>query len=71
MTQVHPHQFDVPDMDCSGCVASIERAVHKLDAAATVSADLTTKRVVVGSTAATPDIKAAIEGAGFDVRTAA
>ncbi|MDR3521294.1 MAG: heavy metal-associated domain-containing protein [Acidocella sp.] len=71
MTQAAPHQFDVPDMDCSGCVASIERAVHKLDAAATVDANLTTKRVVVDSAAATADIKAAIEGAGYDVKTAA
>ncbi len=71
MTQATPHQFDIPDMDCEGCVASIERAVHKLDNAATVNANLKTKRVEVGSAAATSDIKAAIEGAGYDVKTPA
>ncbi|OYY04903.1 MAG: hypothetical protein B7Y73_03040 [Acidocella sp. 35-58-6] len=71
MTQIPPHQFDIPDMDCEGCVASIKRAVSKLDPAATVDANLTTKRVVVSSAVATPDIKAAIEGAGYDVTTVA
>ena len=71
MTPPTPHQFDIPDMDCEGCVASIERAVHKLDASASVNANLTTKRVVVGSLVTTTEIKAAIEGAGYDVHTVA
>ncbi|HQT65234.1 MAG: hypothetical protein B7Z75_11170 [Acidocella sp. 20-57-95] len=70
MTETTTHNFDVPDMDCDGCVASIQKAVYRLDAAASVVADLTTKRVVVGSTASTNAIKAAIENAGYDVAPA-
>ena len=62
MTQI----FNVPDMDCGGCVRAITDAVHRLDAAATVQADLTTKRVSIG-TASGEDFGKAIEAAGFTV----
>ena len=39
----------VPDMDCDGCVQAITRAVRRGDPAATVAADLATKRVTVES----------------------
>jgi copper chaperone CopZ len=63
MTQI----FDVPDMDCGGCVRSITDAVHKLDAAATVQADLATKRVQITGEG---DFLSAIESAGFTVSPA-
>eukprot|EP01037_Dinobryon_pediforme_P010811 gene10811-10890_t len=36
-------RFTIPDMDCEGCIASITKAVHRIDANAIVHADLTTK----------------------------
>lgn len=68
MAQSTPLQFIVPDMDCEGCVSSITRAVQRLDADASVSADLTTKHVIVGSTVEAHEIAHAIEGAGFTVK---
>jgi copper chaperone len=65
-----PMQFDVPDMECQSCVKSITKAVHLVDAGAQVSADLTTKRVVIGGTGAVRDYAAAIEDAGFSVKVA-
>jgi copper chaperone len=63
MTQI----FTIPDMDCGGCVRAITEAVHRLDAAATVQADLATKLVQVNGTG---DFAAAIESAGFTVSPA-
>ncbi len=60
MTQI----FTIPDMDCGGCVRAITDAVHKQDAAATLEADLATKRVQINGTG---DFAAAIESAGFTV----
>ncbi len=60
--------FTVPDMDCQACVRAITEAVHRLDAAATVSADLTAKQVAIGSGHPAQELAAAIEGAGFTVQ---
>lgn len=57
--------YTVPDMDCGGCVASITRAVQKLDGTATVKADLDTKKVEVASSLSAETIRSAIEDAGF------
>ena len=58
-------------MDCESCVRSITTAVQKVDANASVSADLATKRVVIGGVGDTHEFVAAIEGAGFTVKAAA
>ncbi len=57
--------YTVPDMDCGGCVASITRAVQKLDGAASVKADLETKKVEVTSGLSDAAIRGVIEDAGF------
>ncbi|MBU6449716.1 MAG: heavy-metal-associated domain-containing protein [Rhodospirillales bacterium] len=62
--------FTVPDMDCGGCIRSITEAIHKVDPAAKVEADLTTKLVSVGGAAEAAVYASAIEGAGFDVEEA-
>ncbi len=69
MAQSTPLQFIVPDMDCEGCVSSITNAVQKLDADASVTADLESKQVVIGSTVEAHEIATAIEGAGFTVKS--
>ena len=56
--------FSIPDMDCGSCVRTITQAVHRLDAAASVVADLATKHVRISGNG---DFAAAIEDAGFTV----
>ncbi len=70
MAHSTPIQFDIPNMDCKGCVTSITDAVHRIDATASVAADLETKRVVIGGSGEVKDFIAAIEGAGFTVKAA-
>ena len=55
----------INDMTCGGCVASISRVVKNLDAAATVTADVATKRVTVETKNDACTIIAAISEAGF------
>jgi len=70
MAKSTPLQFKLPDMDCQSCINSIEIAVHKIDADASVAADLKTKHVVIGSDAQAEQLIAAIQKAGFDVKAA-
>ncbi len=71
MANSTPLQFDVPDMDCDACIASITKAVQRVDPKADVSADLETKRVVIGAQGEPHDFMAAIEAAGYTVKPAA
>ncbi len=63
-------RFTIPDMDCQGCVASITRAVQKLDATATVTADLPTHIVEIVSTKDAAALSAVIDAAGYTVQAA-
>jgi copper chaperone len=67
-----PLQFDVPGMTCDSCVTAITKAVQLVDPAASVTADLETKRVIVGSKSdrEAHEFIAAITDAGFDVDAA-
>ncbi|MGE4480662.1 heavy-metal-associated domain-containing protein [Acidocella sp.] len=64
-------RFTVPDMDCGGCVRSITEAIHHLDPAARVEADLATKLVSVSGVAVAQTYEDAIADAGFTVEKAA
>ena len=64
-------RFTVPDMTCGGCVASITKAVQRLDPAATVLADLATHRVEIASSQPAAALAAAIDDAGFTAQHAA
>lgn len=58
--------FEVTDMTCGHCVASITRAVQALDAQARVQVDLAAHRVDIdGASADAALLKAAISDAGF------
>jgi copper chaperone len=63
-------RFTIPDMDCEGCVASITKAVHRIDASATVQADLKTKLVEIQSAEGDQALKSAIDDAGYTVQAA-
>jgi copper chaperone len=61
------YEFDVQDMSCGHCVASVTRAVQKLDAAARVDVDLAAKKVRVESARTLDEVRTAIADAGFPV----
>lgn len=63
--------FTIEDMSCGRCVSAIEAAVKEVDRAATVTANLETKRVDVASSADAATIKAALEAIGYDARPVA
>ncbi|MBL8379155.1 MAG: heavy-metal-associated domain-containing protein [Burkholderiales bacterium] len=57
--------YQVNDMTCGHCVATITKAVKALDAAAQVDTDLASHQVSVQSNAAPARVEAAIRDAGF------
>lgn len=58
-------QFQVADMTCGHCTASVTRAVKALDAAAQVTIDLASHRVEVQSARGAEEVRRAIEVAGY------
>ncbi len=70
MANSTPVQFQVPGMHCQACVDAVTKAVHRVDADASVSVDLETKQVVIGGSAEAQDFMQAIEDAGYDVKAA-
>lgn len=64
-------QFQVEGMSCGHCVSAITKAVHAVDPAAQISADVPTQAVKVESAADRSALQQAIEGAGYPVKSAA
>jgi copper chaperone len=60
-----PVVFSVPDMSCGHCAAAIEKAVHRVDAAAAVQCDVPRKRVTVSGSAAPEAVMAALTAEGY------
>ena len=61
------YEFDVQDMTCGGCAASVTRAVQRIDAGARVEVDLGAKKVKVESGRTLEEVRGAIADAGFPV----
>ncbi|MEZ0238295.1 MAG: heavy-metal-associated domain-containing protein [Methylophilaceae bacterium] len=61
------HTFNVNDMTCGGCAATITAAIRNIDPDATVIADPATKIVNVESTLPASSIADAIAAAGYRV----
>lgn len=59
------YNFQVSDMTCSHCVATVEKAVKGVDAAATVDIDLGTLAVRIESDEPVERFAKAIEDAGY------
>lgn len=57
--------FQVKDMTCGHCVATITKAVQAVDAGAEVETDLATHKVMVESDTAPAMIEGAIRDAGY------
>jgi copper chaperone len=59
--------FNVPGMTCGHCARTITSTIQEIDPAAQVSIDLQSKKVEVASSAPPQQLRAAIEGAGYEV----
>ncbi len=64
-------RFQVNDMTCGHCAATITKAVKALDAAAQIDIDLTAHLVQIESAKLPQQIEAAIRDAGFSPHSAA
>jgi len=59
--------YTVAGMTCDHCTAAVEAEVGAVEGVAAVTADLTTKRVVVAGEALDDDaVRAAIDEAGYE-----
>jgi copper chaperone len=57
--------FEIPNMTCGHCVRAITEAVHAVDPAANVQADLPQHRVQVDTAAAREAVVAQLVEAGY------
>lgn len=57
----------VPEMSCSHCQSTIDKAIHKLDAAAKITVDLASHHLeIISEKSSTAAIIAALKTAGYD-----
>lgn len=59
------HDFQVNDMTCGHCAATVENAVKGIDSAAKVNIDLSTRAVRIESDKPAATFAKAIENAGY------
>lgn len=60
----------IPRIRCGGCVASVEKAIHGVDASAEIKADIEARRVEVTTAADRQDLVAALADAGYPAEAA-
>jgi len=60
----------IPKIRCEGCVASVEKAIHSVDATAAIKADIETRRVEVTTEANRQALLSALEAAGYPAEAA-
>ncbi len=61
-------QFHIENMTCGGCVRGVTRAIHSVDAAATVEADPPARALTVQSGKPGAEFLSALAAAGFDAK---
>jgi copper chaperone len=59
------YEYEIPDMSCGHCVASVTKAIKAADPDATADVDLMKRRALVTSKADPQAIAAAIDDAGY------
>lgn len=59
------YEFEVKNISCGHCVATVTRAIQEKDPKATVSIDLLTKRVAVESSAPETELRLALSSADY------
>ena len=60
----------IPKIRCGGCVASVEKAIHSVDASAQVVADIEARRVEVTTQADRQALTTALDAAGYPAEAA-
>ena len=60
----------IPKIRCGGCVASVEKAIHGVDASAEITADIEARRVEVTSNANRQTLLTALDAAGYPAEAA-
>ncbi|MNJ77280.1 Heavy-metal-associated domain protein [compost metagenome] len=55
-------------MKCGGCVASIEKAIHAVDASATVRADIEARSINVTTSSDRQVLLTALDAAGYPAK---
>ncbi|MFE9083411.1 heavy-metal-associated domain-containing protein [Brevundimonas sp. NPDC003935] len=55
----------IPKIRCEGCVASVEKAIHSVDASAGIKADIDARRVEVTTEADRQVLLTALASAGY------
>ena len=60
----------IPKIRCGGCVASVEKAIHAVDASAKVVADIDARRVEVTTNADRQTLLTALDAAGYPAEAA-
>ncbi|MNE00053.1 heavy-metal-associated domain-containing protein [Brevundimonas sp.] len=60
----------IPKIRCGGCVASVEKAIHSVDASAQVVADIEARRVEVTTQADRQALVTALDAAGYPAEAA-
>lgn len=60
-------ELNVKGMMCGGCASSVEKAIKRVDAGASVKIDLPTGKVSVETNADAKALGEAIEAAGYEV----
>lgn len=59
------YEYDIPDMSCSHCVASVTKAIKTADPNAVAEVNLTARKATVESRLAPEAIGAALDDAGY------
>ena len=62
--------YNVPDMSCGHCRATIDKVVHSLDPAARIEFDMAARRISLESVTEPARIEAALADAGYPVTPA-
>jgi copper chaperone len=62
--------LSIPKIRCGGCVASVEKAIHSVDASAQITADIEARRVDVTTDADSQTLLTALADAGYPAEAA-
>ncbi|MEG1029448.1 Copper chaperone CopZ [compost metagenome] len=60
----------IPKIRCEGCVASVEKAIHSVDATAAIKTNIEARRVEVTTDADRQALLAALDAAGYPAEAA-
>lgn len=62
-------KFNVPDMTCGHCAGAVTKAIRNVDASATVTVDLPSQTVTIGTAAPNKDaFTQALDAAGYPAK---